>query len=367
MFKFFFIFKLIILYLVCYSAVYSQTSLIFDPKGSGGYSITSFDRIGERTIGGYLDTEFVAGDNKISTFKAHRLILDVSSQISNKILINSEIELEYAANTEYEGEIKIEQAWVDYQLTDFLTQRTGIIVMPFGRINVLHDSDVRDATQRPLYAKKIVPTTWSDVGFGFHGNSSLSFLDFNYSGYIVNGLGIHGSEVRSNFKQDNNGDKAFIGRLGISPMLGLEFGTSIYKGNYNDAANLSYLMVGGDLFYKRGRFEVVSEAAVIRSENTSSTDTALGGYLEFRMHVLQRYLREWMPSLKFPVITLFSRVGHVDLDRSGNDITNRVMVGFNFRPTESFVYKLEYQIEDYDKANNNSSEAAVYASVAVGF
>ena len=356
------------------TTVFAQETTILDPKGPGGYSITSFDRVGQRAVGGYMDTEFIAAENQASTFRAHRYILDVTSQVSDKVLVNSEIELEYGANVANDGVIKIEQAWVDYEINETVSHRTGIIVVPFGRVNVLHDSDVRDATQRPLYAKYLIPTTWVEVGTGIHGNVSFSDIEINYQGYFINGFNENISaatgfkSARPSLKTDNNGDKAFVGRLGISPMLGLEIGGSVYNGKFSDGGTDGALLVGTDFFYKLGQYEAVAEAAIARiDKNGSIPERMLGGYLELRAHVLQKQLKSWIPSLRSPVITVFGRVGHVDTDRANKYITNRVMVGFNFRPIESTVYKFEYQIEEYDKPSDDSSVGTFLASVAVGF
>ena len=373
--------KYIILLIALFSTssmISAQDNTITDPQGPGGYSITSFDRVGERTIGGYFDTEFIAVENEETTFRAHRFVLEASSQVSEKVLVNSEIEFEYGADTSNgsatsdQGVIKIEQAWVDYEINDSITQRTGIVVVPFGRLNVLHDSDVRDATQRPLYAKYIVPSTWMDTGAGVHGNLTIADLEVNYQAYAINGLnsGITADNglrsARPNFKTDNNGDKALVGRLGVSPMLGLEFGGSVYNGKYSNDGTNGLLLVGGDAFYKLGQYEAVAEAAIARIDESASIPTRMmGGYVELRAHVLQEQLRDWMPSLRSPVITLFTRGGYVDTDRGGNDdsVKRRITAGFNFRPIESTAYKFEYQIEDA----NDTNVGTFLASVAVGF
>jgi len=271
------------------------------------------DRVGQRTIGGYFDTEFVAAEKSDSTFKAHRVILEFSSRLHERLLFNSEIEFEYggyvtntdAASNVQKGEIKIEQAWFDYKISDALVQRTGIVVVPFGRVNVLHDSDVRDLTHRPLYAKKIVPTTWMDTGFGFHGVIDYGNTEINYQTYIINGLadtdGLTSDDIsasngirksRPNFKADNNGDKAFVGRVGVSPKLGLEIGASLYSGKVDDGGHNALTMYGVDGFYKKGRYEVVGEFAQAKIKKTGAPDTMYGGYLELRSHVLQDWLKE---------------------------------------------------------------------------
>ena len=69
-------------------------SVITDVKGPGAYNITAYDRNQEGGLSGYFDTEFVLTDDAF-TFKHHRLILEASKQIHEKLLFNTEIEFEY--------------------------------------------------------------------------------------------------------------------------------------------------------------------------------------------------------------------------------------------------------------------------------
>ncbi len=377
---------------------YIFSNPILDRNGPGGRSITAFDRIGQRSIGGYFDTEYVnvldsdytsSKSDSSSTFKAHRFILEVSSQVHEDILINSEIEFEYggyvtnSASGVQKGEIKIEQAWLDYRVSELFVNRVGIILVPFGRVNVLHDSDVREATQRPIYSSYIVPSTWMDTGVGFYGQKDIQDLELGYELYVFNGLadtsgstaddislseGIRKS--RPNYKQDNNGSKAIAARVEVSPSLGLNLGMSLYSGNYDDAGKNNLLLTGIDLFYKNGRYETLLEfaKAFIDNDGYSSIPAQMeGGYLEFRSHVLQGYLRKKLPSLSKPVITLFSRLGYVNTDTVLNNTTVRYTLGFNFRPTESVVYKFEISQDDYRQVSETGYKTQFISSVAVGF
>ena len=106
----------------------------------------------------------------------------------------------------------------------------GVVVVPFGRVNVLHDSDVREMTDRSLYARHIVPTTWSDTHIGAHGYFELKDFEINYEGYVMNGLSStitanNGLRSARNLQEDdNNVNKAIVGRVGVSPFLGLNWG-----------------------------------------------------------------------------------------------------------------------------------------------
>ena len=84
------------------------------------------------SVGGYFDTEFVASDDDI-TFKAHRFILNAQAKPHKNIYFYSEIEFEYGALInagDDNGELKIEQAWVDFIISESFAFRSGIILMP---------------------------------------------------------------------------------------------------------------------------------------------------------------------------------------------------------------------------------------------
>ena len=327
-----------------------------------------------RTFGGYMDTEFYGKEGDNSKFVAHRVVLDFASQVDERILFNSEIEYEYGGDDGNDGVIKVEKAYVDFKLSDALVQRSGIIVVPFGHVNEYHDSDVRDTTTRPLYAKKIVPTTWSDTAFGVHGEFDRNDTEFKYEAYLVNGLndgvtlnnGVR--SARPSFKTDNNGDKAFVGRLSASPKLGTVIGTSYYRGAYDDNGENTLSIFGIDGFYKKGRYEFLAEYATVSLEDSGDLPSAMnGGYVEVRSHVLQDFLKRQFSYLDRPVITLVARYGFVDLDTAASETINRITVGANFRPIESLVYKIEYQQDEYDLSSNNSTDKSVNMSVALGF
>ena len=70
---------------------------------------------------------------------------------------------------------------------------------------------------------------------------------------------------------------------------------------------------------------------------------------------------------KNPHFTLIGRFGVVDPDTSvtnTNDNTQYTL-GVNYRPTETVVYKLEYEMNSLN--NGDTLDPKVYASVAVGF
>lgn len=342
--------------------------------GPGGLSITAFDRDSKRQIGGYFDTEFFKGDG-YSKFVAHRLVFEVSSYLHPNLLFNSEIEYEYGADTDNQGEIKIEQLWIDFEISEWMTYRTGIVVVPFGIVNILHDSDVRDTTNRPIYSKYIVPSTWMDTGVGIHGLFDKQDWEFAYSAFVLNGLtstrhqvtdnyGIR--KLRPNFKEDNNENKAVVLRFTASPFQGLTAGTSYYTGNHDDEDNSNLSMIGLDAMFKKGPFEILGEWAKVDVEG-QDINTLSGYYVETRYH-LPATFAIFKQNFDRPVFTLFARISEVDPDTDNETQYDRTQVtlGINYRPVDTVVYKCAYEFNS-EAVDNGVDNDQLVLSVAVGF
>ncbi len=363
--------------------IYAEIQVNTSSKGTGAKSITAFDRVGERKLGGYFDTEYFYMNDDISTFKAHRFILQASSQVHERVLVNSEIEFKYggylnSVDTDSAGELKLEQAWADFALNDTNFLRAGILLVPFGIVNILHDSDVRDTTQRPLYAEYIVPTTWTDTGVGVHGTLDVAEAEVNYEVYTINGLAGNDFDdesglrnLRPNFKQDNNSKPAMTGRVGISPFLGLEVGVSGYVGQHDDENGIT--LVGLDQFWKKGPFEIMFEwakAHIDPDDSIGNVSGINGYYIESRYHFFPSFLKNNIIADGFnnPTFTLFSRFGRVDLDEN-NDTKgqkSRITIGMNYRPTDTVVFKVEGQL-GYEESDAKKSESGIISSIAIGF
>ena len=92
------------------------------------------------------------------------MTLFVASSIHRRIKFLSEIELEEGGR-----EIAIEFAALDLELDPLLVLRGGIIMNPIGAFNQNHDGPKWEFTDRPLAAQRMLPATWSNVGFGAFG------------------------------------------------------------------------------------------------------------------------------------------------------------------------------------------------------
>src|SRR5262249_58974214 len=84
--------------------------------------------------------------------------------------------------------VSLEFAFLDYLINEPVNIRAGIILLPVGKFNLLHDSPLNDLTDRPLVAQLIIPTTMSETGAGFYGTfypGRTSKLDYEL--YVTTG------------------------------------------------------------------------------------------------------------------------------------------------------------------------------------
>ena len=95
-------------------------------------------------IGGYgelhanrLDNPTGGADKNEIDF--HRFVLFLSHEFNEDVRFNSELEVEHALSGDGEpGEVELEQAYVEFDLTDRLWARGGLFLVPVGIINPTH-------------------------------------------------------------------------------------------------------------------------------------------------------------------------------------------------------------------------------------
>lgn len=329
---------------------------------SGGASVYQKPFIVEgkgARLGGYVDHELkldynANGELVSASFTPHRLIPFIFAEIVPGLRFFTEIEFEYGGNVEKSGKLKIEFATIDLTLSEALNVRGGIILLPLGRFNLLHDSPVNDFTERPLVARYIVPTTFMESGAGVYGTvypGEISLL--SYELYLVNGFsdnvglkGIRGG--RPHLKFDNNLAKSVVGRLGFSPFLGLELGGSFYLGRWNAETDAPDSALGMRIFvldgsYDVGPFQLQGEAASMQYDLPEAvTARGWGGYGQLNFHFGHDLVSRYPAS----VFTASLRLGELDIDRyaldNGKMDQRRVSLGLNFRPVEGTAFKLSY-------------------------
>ncbi len=194
------------------------------------------------SIGGYGEGNYQANVSDKGAAKDNadmeRMVLYVGYKFTDKILFNSEIEFEHASSgegSELKGEVGVEFASLDFFIDPIANARAGLVLMPMGLVNRIHEPLFYFGNHRPEVEQRIIPSTWREMGAGFFGSITPNLT---YTAYVVNGLDALGfssdgiAEGRgggSNAKADNFG---YTARVDYDPTFvnGLTVGASGYVG-----------------------------------------------------------------------------------------------------------------------------------------
>jgi hypothetical protein len=313
-------------------------------------------------VGGYMDHEFIMAPSG-ATFDQHRYIPFIYTSVTDYLHVSAEIEFEHggfvAGGEETDGEIKIEYAVTDLTIADALNFRGGLILAPLGAFNLYHDSPLNDLTSRPLVDRDIIPTTLSEAGAGFFGSFYPNDVwTVSYEAYAVNGfnesvivdaddpesIDLRVREGRGSARSDNNNPRSFVGRLHVSPRLGLDFGASAHSGAFDDAGDQNLTIAAFDGRFRTGALELQGEYAMVSADVDGITtvdriaESQRGLYGQAAFHFLNGAINRFPES----VWTAVARYDWVDYDSDLDGDDSRIATaGLNFRPIEDCAFKFD--------------------------
>lgn len=118
------------------------------------------------TIGGYGEMHFNHTDTK-DTLDFHRFVLFFGHKFNDRLRFFSELELEHSISGEGQpGEVELEQAYIEYDVTENLSAKGGLFLLPVGIMNETHEPATFYGVERNPVEKDIIPTTWWEGGAG---------------------------------------------------------------------------------------------------------------------------------------------------------------------------------------------------------
>lgn len=131
----------------------------------------------------------------------HRFVLFLGHEFDAKTRLFAELELEHSlAGEGKKGEVEIEQAYIERDLTDNHHARVGVFLLPLGILNEHHEPDTFYGVERNPVETNIIPTTWWEGGVSLHGDIAPGW------GYDV--------AAHSGLKVPLTGSSAFLTRSG---------------------------------------------------------------------------------------------------------------------------------------------------------
>ncbi len=193
------------------------------------------------SIGGYGEGHYrkLVDDDAGNKDRADllRLVLYTGYKFTDSILFNAEIEFEHATTSSTEssgdGSVSVEFAHLDFLLKNWFNVRAGLVLVPMGFINEIHEPTSYFGVNRPEVERQIIPATWRENGVGVLGTF---FEQLEYEAYVINGFNAEGfdsSGLRGGRQKGNRAlaeHLAFVGKLDWTPIAPLEIGGSVYHG-----------------------------------------------------------------------------------------------------------------------------------------
>ena len=328
------------------------------------------------SIGGYGEfnlKEVVSDkDGNNDVFDFVRLVAYLGYKFNDWIVFNSELEFEHAATDN--GEVEVEFGTLDFLFDPRINARAGLLLVPVGFINEIHEPPFYHGNQRPEVEQRIIPTTWRANGAGIFGEIG----PVRYRTYVVSSLDASGftsadiREGRQEGSQEIAENFSWVGRVDYVPLNGFVLGGSAYLGNSGQHQHFSG--TSPDVFtqlyeahaeYKRYGLEMRALATILEIDNAAQlsadpaiaqtiANTSLGYYAEIAYDVLPlviqgttQYLAPWFRysrvDMQHDVPSGFAKDEQQDLQV--------FEVGLDYKPIPQVVLKLDYRNQDPEEGN----------------
>ncbi|HMH82515.1 MAG TPA: hypothetical protein VK531_06560 [Gemmatimonadales bacterium] len=325
------------------------------------------------TLGGYGEVHYTnpTGPESPAVVNLARFVVYLAHSFDDRLALRSELEVEDAKveGGAAGGEVSLEQAYLDYRLTDWLTLRTGLVLAPVGIVNETHEPPTFNGVDRPGFDHDVIPTTWREIGVGavgtVPGGSGLA-----YRVYVVNGLraaGFSGArgirDGRQEGRQASFANPSLTGRLEWA-RPGWKVGGSFWYGGTADtnqavgsgAFAAPVALVSADARFETGPFALRAVVATLSVGDARAINLAYGqsvgsriagGYLEGAYnllsllappssHKLNAFVRHERYDTQADVPSGVAR------DRS---LARRVTtLGITYKPTWNTAFKGDYQL-----------------------
>jgi len=301
-----------------------------------------------------------------------RNVLYVGYKFNDRILFNSELEVEHATTGEGDeerGEVSAEFAYLDFKPWSRVGLRAGLLLMPVGFTNEMHEAPVFHGARRPAVETAIIPSTWRENGAGVFGETG----PVQWRAYLVAGLSSHGFEaegIREGRQGGSNSlaeDLAVTARVDYTGLPGLLAGASVFTGGSGQGETVGGVVIDGQVtlleahaqFEHRGlqlrllgAWTQIDDAAAINEQNGFTGSESIGErqhgwYAQAAYDVMTLWpAGRWSvtPFVRYETLDTQARVPAGFLADPEND-RSLFVAGVDVKPLPGVVLKADYQLD----------------------
>ena len=295
------------------------------------------------TVGGYGELHYNNLQSAINpnekTLDLHRFVLFVNHEFNDKIRFFSELEVEHA-NTEANGVVEMEQAYIQFDLNESSKINAGMLLIPVGILNETHEPPTFYGVERNPVEKNIIPVTWSEGGAMLSGNYASGF---SYDLALTSGLN-QGTNIRGGRQSVSEADASnlaatarakYTGINGLALSATIQYQDDMTQDSSDNIENAT--LVETHAIWNIADFTLTGLYARwdIKGSGASSIqqDVQDGAYIEASYKIS-------------PAVGVFVRQNQWDNGGIGNTNEKQTDVGISYWPHENVVIKADYQAQN---------------------
>lgn len=313
-------------------------------------------------IGGYGEITYNDPNSGVSEIDVQRLVMLFAYKFDDRVSFITEIEFEHVK------EVYVEQAFLNYGVSDNFNLRGGLMLVPMGIVNEYHEPTTYNGVERPSLNNKLVPTTWREMGLGVYGR--INSASIRYQAYLMNGFisyndgayklkGTNGLRSGRQKGAESVGSNAnFAARVDYYGLPGLKLGLSLYNGKTQTTdksvvgSQIGLSMLGFDARYVKNRFSARSEFINASLSDSDKYNIASGKDLGSKMrgyYIEGAY--NLLPLTARQKLDIFLRYEDFDThaevvgDLTKNESFHRkeTTFGFSYHLADGAVFKMDWQ------------------------
>jgi hypothetical protein len=192
---------------------------------------------------GYGELNFTRPKNNIagSEATARRAVLGFGYKFNDRTRFAAELEVEHAVvSKDDSGEVAFEQLYVEHDISDGLSAKMGLFLLPVGYMNESHEPTRYYGVTRNLVETAIIPSTWRELGVGFRGiqDSGLRWdagvvTSFDLTKWPTDSADTKESPLGAIHQEGQKAKAAslgYYGALNFDGIPGVNFGGSLFQG-----------------------------------------------------------------------------------------------------------------------------------------
>jgi len=329
-------------------------------------------------------------DSAGTTADVGRFVLGASYRFDERTRFISELEVEHAiASADDAGEVEVEQAWIERELSDTIYAKFGLFLIPSGLLNESHEPTRYYGVFRNFVETQIIPTTWREIGAALEGNTEagwrwdvgittghdLSAWDATSEEGLESPLG----SIHQEGQLARAGDLSSFGALNYTGIPGLRVGGSVVYGDISQGQpgfdSNKLLLWEGHARWTPGAWDLSALYARGEISDTAAINLTLVG----NPVLIPESFYGWYAQAAY-VATLpnswtlapFARFERVNTGASyafiGAGLTPAALeaeevttVGINLNIASGVVFKLDYQMFDLNSSADRIDLGLGYA------